>query len=335
MATYKRLTLAQRYLIQTLVHQHQTQKQIAQQVGVTQSTVSRELTKHGQYHPKRTYDGTYDAQQAQQRAGQAKKRTPYKLKGPLLNTVLARLRDRLSPEQICGELERVTAKRVLHHETVYRYIYRHQAMGRKQPVEHEILTQYLRIRHRKRYKKRGQPTQRQRILNRVSIEERPAIVETNTELGHWEADTVIGKGHAGVLLTLVERCTKFVLIVKLKSKNALALAKEAVKALSRSKLPVKTITFDNGLEFVCHEYIARQLKAVTYFAHPYHSWERGLNENTNGLIRQYIPKSCPISIVRPIDVSWIEDQLNQRPRKTLGYLSPAEFAQKQIYALRM
>ena len=116
---------------------------------------------------------------------------------------------------------------------------------------------------------------------------------------------------------------------------AVALAKEAVKALPRSKLPVKTITFDNGLEFACHEHIARQLKAVTYFAHPYHSWERGLNENTNGLIRQYIPKSCPISIVRPSDVSWIEDQLNQRPRKTLGYLSPAEFAQKQIYALQM
>ena len=139
---------------------------------------------------------------------------------------------------------------------------------------------------------------------------------------------------------MVERCTKFVLIVKLKSKNALALAKEAVKALARSKLPVKTITFDNGLEFACHGHIARQLKAVTYFAHPYHSCdppmrERGLNENTNGLIRQYIPKSCPISIVRPGDVSWIEDQLNQRPRKTLGYLSPAEFAQNKLYALQM
>lgn len=146
-----------RDLIQTLVHQHQTQKQIAQQVGVTQSTVSRELAKHGQHHPKRAYD----AQQAQQRAGRAKKRMPYKLKGPLLTTVLARLRDRLSPEQICGELERKTTKRVLHHETVYRYIYRHQAIDGKQPTGHEILTQYLRIRHRKRYKKRGQPTRRQ------------------------------------------------------------------------------------------------------------------------------------------------------------------------------
>lgn len=331
MATYKRLTLAQRYLIQTLVHQHQTQKQIAQQVGVTQSTVSRELAKHGQHHPKRTYD----AQLSQHRAGRAKKRTPYKLKGSLLTTVLARLRDRLSPEQICGELERKITKRVLHHETVYRYIYRHQAMGRKKTADHESLTQYLRIRHRKRYKKRGQLARRQLIPNRVSIDQRPAIVETNTELGHWEADTVIGKGHEGVLLTLVERVSKYVLIVKLASKNALALAKACIKALPQSGLPIKTITFDNGLEFARHELIGSQLEAATYFAHPYHSWERGLNENTNGLIRQYIPKDCAISIVRPSDVSWIQDQLNQRPRKTLGYLSPAEFAQNRLYALQM
>lgn len=143
-----------------------------------------------------------------------------------------------------------------------------------------------------------------------------------------------------MLLTLVERLTKFVLIVKLASKNARALAKAAIKALRRSGLPVKTITFDNGLEFVCHELIGSQLGAATYFAHPYHSCgppvrERGLNENTNGLIRQYIPKSCPIRIVWPSDVSWIEEQLNQRPRKTLGYLSPAEVAQNELYALQM
>ena len=336
MATYKRLTLAQRYLIQTLHQQGQTQHQIAQQAGVNQATISRELARNAH----RPAQQPYQAEQAQKRAATAKARTPYKLKGDLRALVISRLRDRLSPEQICGELERLRAKKVLHHETIYRYIYRDKKLTNRQCTDHEVLTEYLRVRHRKHYKKRGEPAKRQLIPNRVSIDHRPAIVETNTELGHWEADTVIGKGHDGVLLTapadrLVERCTKFVLIVKLKSKNALALAKEAVRALPRSKLPVKTITFDNGLEFACHEHIARQLKAVTYFAHPYCSWERGLNENTNGLIRQYIPKSCPISIVRPSDVSWIEDQLNQRPRKTLGYLSPAEFAQNKLYALQM
>ncbi|GAB3228122.1 IS30 family transposase [Spirosoma arcticum] len=331
MATYKRLTLQQRYLIETLYKQKKTQIDMAQQVGVSQSTVSRELANYRQQQPRQPYH----AQQAQQRAAIAKKRTSYKLKGPLLDTVIARLRNRLSPEQICGELYRVAARQVLHHETVYRYIYRHQAVGTKQLSEHEVLTQYLRIRHRKRYKDRSKPVKRQRIPNRVSIDLRPPIVETNTELGHWEADTVIGKGYDGVLLTLVERRTKYVLMVKLRSKHARALALAAVKALRRSGLPVRTITFDNGLEFACHEYIGSQLGAATYFAHPYHSWERGLNENTNGLIRQYIPKACPISIVRTTDVSWIQDQLNQRPRKTLGYLSPAEFAQNEFYALQM
>lgn len=169
----------------------------------------------------------------------------------------------------------------------------------------------------------------------MSIDQRPPVVETNTEVGHWEADTIIGKGHKGALLTLVERRTKYVLIVKLASKQAGALAAAATKVLRRSSLPVKTITFDNGLEFAHHESIGRALEAATYFAHPYHSWERGLNENTNGLIRQYIPKDCPISIVQPTDVSWIEDQLNQRPRKSLGYLSPAEFARNELYALQM
>ncbi len=331
MTTYKRLTLAQRYLIQTLNQQGKSQHQIAQQVGVSQPTISRELARNRRQQPQKIYQ----AEQAQQRATTAKARTPYKLKDDLLTRVMNRLRDWLSPEQICGELAKLRSETTLHHETIYRYIYRDQKITNRQDTDHELLTDYLRIRHRKHYKKRGKPAKRELIPNRVSIDHRPAIVETNTELGHWEADTVIGKGHDGVLLTLVERCTKFVLIVKLKSKNALALAKEAVKALPRSKLPVKTITFDNGLEFACHEHIARQLKAVTYFAHPYHSWERGLNENTNGLIRQYIPKSCPISIVRASDVSWIEDQLNQRPRKTLGYLSPAEFAQNKLYALQM
>jgi|GEM_PF-7002928 len=145
--------------------------------------------------------------------------------------VINQLRDRLSPEQICGELERLRAKKVLHHETTYRHIYRDQKLTNRQDADHELRIGYLRIPHRNHYKKRGKPVKRERIPNRVSIDHRPPIVETNTELGHSEADTVIGKGHEGLLLTLVERCTKFVLIVKLKSQNALALAKEAVKAL--------------------------------------------------------------------------------------------------------
>jgi IS30 family transposase len=331
MTTYKRLTLAQRYQIQTLHHQQHGQEYIAQQVGVSQSTICRELANYKSQHPQ----PAYQAQAAQRRASEARQRTPYKLKGELFDTVLQRIRDRLSPEQICGELERNTAQRQLHHETIYRYIYRHKQSVASQLNGHEELTQYLRIRHRKKYKDRSKPAKRELIPNRVSIDLRPLIVKANTQVGHWEADTVIGKGHDGVLLTLVERCTKYVLIVKLGSKHARALAQAAVKALRKCGLPIKTITFDNGLEFACHEYIGQQLGATTYFAHPYHSWERGLNENTNGLIRQYIPKSCRISIIRPVDVSWIQDQLNNRPRKTLGYRSPAACARNELYALEM
>jgi len=282
MADYKRLTLQQRYLIQTLHQQQHGQEDMAKQVGVSQSTICRELARHNRQNPQQDYQ----APTAQQRASEALQRTPYKLKGELFDTVLKRIRDRLSPEQVCGELEQKTAQRQLHHETIYRYIYRHKQCPTAQPVVHEVLTQYLRIRHRKKYKDRSKPAKRELIPNRVSIDLRPAIVMTNTEVGHWEADTVIGKGHDGVLLTLVERCTKYVLIVKLGSKHARTLAQAAVKALRKCGLPVKTITFDNGLEFACHEHIAQQLQAATYFAHPYHSCgppmrERGLNENTN------------------------------------------------------
>ena len=193
---------------------------------------------------------------------------------------------------------------------------------------------FLRIRHKKRYKKRGQPEKRGSIPNRVGIEERPAIVETNTEVGHWEGDTVIGANHEGVLLTLVERVTKYTLIVKLPSKHAHYLANKLIACLLRCLLPVRSITFDNGREFSDHQRISQDLKAPVYFARPYHSWERGLNENTNGLIRQYIPKYCQISIVKPGDVSWIQDQLNHRPRKTLGFLTPIQYAQKQGIALQ-
>ena len=130
---------------------------MAQQIGVSQATISRELAKHHQQQPKQPYD----AQQAQQRAGAANKRTLYKLKGPLLTIVIGRLRDRLSPEQICGELQRTASADRLHHETIYRYIYRHTALVDRQPADQELLTQYLRIRHRKRYKKRGKPLKRQ------------------------------------------------------------------------------------------------------------------------------------------------------------------------------
>jgi IS30 family transposase len=223
------------------------------------------------------------------------------MKGALKDTVLSRIRDRYSPEQISGTLALENGCAVISHETIYRYIYK------SKNIDHEPLSQYLRVRYRKKYKKRGQDQKRESIPNRVGIAERPAVVDANTELGHWEGDTVIGANHDGVLLTLVERVSKFTIIEKLPSKNAKSISKSLISRMKKCNLPVKTITFDNEKErsaarFSEHQKISKGLHANIYFANPYHSWERGLNENTNGLIRQYIPKSCPISIVKKSDV---------------------------------
>ena len=321
MAHYAQLTLQQRYQIQALNQQPITQKQIAKQLGVDPATISRELARNRN-------GGAYQASIAQDRTGRLRQRTPYKLKGSLKEEVLKRLRERFSPEQISGVLALEKGGKVISHEAIYQFIYRHK------PLEGQLLTSYLRIRHKKKYKKRGTLEKRGSIPNRVGIEDRPAIVETNTEVGHWEGDTVIGADHDGVLLTLVERVTKYTIIVKLPSKHARYLANKLIMCLLRCILPVRSITFDNGKEFTDHQRISRLLKVPIYFARPYHSWERGLNENTNGLIRQYIPKTCRISIVKPSDVHWIQHQLNHRPRKTLGFLTPIQFAQKQGIALQ-
>lgn len=324
MAHYAQLTLEQRYLIQCLTQQKIPQKTIAHQVGVNPSTVSRELARYKIAHPLRPYM----AAQAQTLRRPTINRRAYKLNGPLEEQVLTRLRQRFSPEQISGVLALEAGRKVISHEAIYSYIYRGQTTDNKE------LMSLLRIRHKKGYKKRGVPQKRGQIPHRVGIEERPPIVETNTEIGHWEGDTVIGADHDGVLLTLVERVTKYTIIVKLPSKHAIFLATRLIAVLLKCPLPVRSITFDNGKEFVDHQRMSRLLKTSIYFARPYHSWERGLNENTNGLIREYIPKGCRISPIRPKDVHWIQDQLNHRPRKTLGFLSPIQFALKQGIALQ-
>jgi transposase, IS30 family len=287
MPTYKRLTLEQRYTIQTLHQQSHDQTYIARIVGVSQATISRELARFQAAYPQQTYQ----AAGAQQRATQQQKQQPHKLKGTLLDWLQQRLRDRWSPEQICGVLAQPvpppgTPTGSLHHETIYRHIYRQSHPSTRKPTDCEPLIQYLRIRHTKKYKDRGQPARRSPIPNRVGIEQRPAIVETNTEVGHLEGDLIVGKGQQGYLLTLVERVTKVVFIVKLATKTAREVSRAAARVLWKSGFPLKSITFDNGTEFADHAYLSNQLGIAVYFARPYHSCgpplrERGLSENTN------------------------------------------------------
>ena len=159
------------------------------------------------------------------------------------------------------------------------------------------------------------------------------IVDKKTRIGDWEGDTVIGKNHKGALVTLVDRVSKVTLIAKVSSKEADGVTDATIKMLGPYANFVRTITFDNGKEFSGHEIIAKRLAAKVYFAHPYSSWERGLNENTNGLIRQYVPKGSSFDALTHDDVHRVSIRLNNRPRKSLGYLTPNEFLFKRTGVL--
>ncbi|CDG19507.1 transposase (fragment) [Xenorhabdus doucetiae] len=215
-----------------------------------------------------------------------------------------------------GYLKR-EAKISLHHETIYRLIYKDKINGGD-------LWQHLRI-AKKPYRKRyGSHEHRGKIKNRVSIDNRPKIVDKKQRIGDWEGDTIVGKDRKSALLTLVERKSLFTIIIKLEDKTAEGVAKAATRHLSMIKHKVKTITFDNGLEFAEHERIGKNLETKIYFAHPYSPWERGINENINGLIRDYFPKGTDFNKVSEREVNLVANRLNNRPRKTRDYKTPNE-----------
>jgi len=222
-----------------------------------------------------------------------------------------------SPEQIAGRFK--LAGNSISHETIYRHIWKDKSSGG---------SLYKHLRHSgKKYNKRSSVAAgRGHIPNRVDIDERPKIVEQKTRIGDWEGDTIIGAKHQGAIVSLVDRCSKFTVLKKIDRKTAKAFTKAAVEKLGGLSLLllVITITLDNGKEFADHVTIADKLGAKVYFAKPYHAWERGLNEHTNGLIRQYLPKSTDFTQVSDEMVQEIEDKLNNRPRKILGYKTPME-----------
>jgi len=237
----------------------------------------------------------------------------------LRDRIVKGIKEGWSPEQVSGYLKLEGA--LISHESVYKIIREDKAAGGKL---------YKDLRHRgKRYKKRlnGKKAGRGCIPGRVDISERPEIVEKKIRIGDWESDTIIGAKNQGVILSTVDRYSKFVLLKNLGQKYAGGVV-EAFDEMMKG-LIVHTMTFDNGKEFAGHEKIASILNASCYFARPYHSWERGLNEHTNGLVRQYIPKSRNLNEVTDEELALIEARLNHRPRKVLGYKTPYEvFYQK-------
>lgn len=228
-----------------------------------------------------------------------------------------------SPEQISGR-RALEGQETVSHEWLYQRIYQNKAAGGN-------LYKHLRS-QKKRKKRYGTNSLREALTNQVSIEECPAAAAEKSRLGDWEVDSVIGKAHQGAIVTMVERKTKLLPMEKIDHKTGV-LTKAAI-CRSLRHLEVKTITSDNGKEFALHQEISQILAADFYFCHPYCSWERGINENTNGLVRQYFPKQMKFATITDRDIKLAEDKLNNRPRKTLGYQTPNEVYFKEREQLR-
>ena len=311
MGQYTQLTQEQRYHIYAFMKAGFSKTNIASEIGVHKSTVSWEMKRNqGKkgYRPKQAHCMAFE------RRTEAHKCVKLTLLAiALINECI---RQDFSPEQISGFLSRMHYLRISH-ETIYQHILNDKTKG-------GTLYRHLRLSHKKRRKRYGSHDRRGQIQGRVSIDERPAIVDARERIGDWEIDTIIGKKHKRALLSLVERKSKFTLIRKLPKKRADLVAEAAIDLLNPYKEKVCTITSDNGQEFAHHESIKEQLKTTVYFAHPYHAWERGLCENTNGLIRQYFPKGLRFDFVTDTQVQMVMNRLNNRPRKTLGYKTPNE-----------
>ena len=309
MRRYTQLTREQRYQIYALKKAGHSQNKIALLVEVHKSTISRELKRNtGQrgYRPKQ-------AHWFSQRRDKAKHHKRIELETWLL--IESRLKLLWSPEQISGWLRR-TGQPTVSHERIYQYLLADKDNGG---------CLYKNLRCQKQRKKRyGVPSRQGQLPDRRSIETRPAIVEHRSRIGDWELDTVIGKGHKQAIVSLTERKARLALIAKVERKTADQVATAIIDLLKPHAAQVHTMTSDNGREFARHKVIAEALDADFYFARPYASWERGTNENMNGLIRQFFPKHCDFRTVTNEEIQVAMEQLNNRPRKCLGYRTPNE-----------
>ena len=309
---YKQLTMAQRYQIEALLKEGLSQQVIAENIGVHRSTVWRELKRN------RLKDGDYNASSA---AISARLRYQYKSKNRRVTKahityIRKHVQEGWSPEQISGRMV-VDGLACVSHETIYQYIYSEQAKGGK-------LYLHLRHKHKKYTRRSAGYRSRGQIKHRVSIDERPLIVEAKSRVGDWEVDTVIGKHHHQGIVTLVDRHSKFTLMKKVPSKHAEPVKQAIIDLLKPVKDHTLTITSDNGKEFAYHQEVSSALDTKFYFAHPYQSWQRGLNEHTNGLIREYFPKKTAFQDITDRQIVDVQNRLNNRPRKVLGYKTPAE-----------
>ncbi len=298
---YTHLSQFERYQISTMLRLNCRITQIAQHLERHESTIRREILRN-------SGESGYGALQAHVMSSVRSigSRNATRVPSILWPRVEAFLSVQHSPEQISAYLP-------ISHESIYQHIYRDRSLR---------LRSYLRCQKKKRRCYAGNRLASTPIGNRRGIELRPASVELRARIGHWEVDTIIGKGHKGVIVTLVERKSGFTLLKLLPNKTAEVVSAAMIELLMPLKHMVSTITSDNGCEFAMHEAVDAALACTSYFARPYASWQRGTNENTNGLVRQYVPKSRAFNTVSHQEIEMIQNRLNHRPRKRLGFNTP-------------
>jgi len=309
MRKYQQLTLENRYGISAYLKAGYKRSAIARELGVSPSTVKRELDRNSGlkgYSPKQAHEKSI------YRRTNAKKHKTFTAEIQELAEHYIGLD--FSPEQTSGLLEK-DHNISISHERLYQHIWADKATGGD-------LYTHLRHSAKKKKKRYGKKDNRGKIPDRISIEQRPDVVDKKQRIGDWEIDTIIGKNHKGALVTIVERVSKFLLMDYVPYKRADLVTATVINLMKPYADKAFTITADNGKEFAAHKTIAKELNLDVYFAHPYHSWERGLNENTNGLIRQYFRKNQPFGDNVKKRVKFVMDRLNNRPRKTLNFYTP-------------
>ena len=302
---YKHLSQAERYQIYALMKAGHDQTQIAKLLDRHKSTISRELIRNTGsrgYRPKQACE--FSAERAQN------SRNAPTVEPWVREEACSLVRMQWSPEQIAARLP-------ISHETLYQHVYADKAQG-------GVLWKSLRCQKQKRKRYAGGRDRRGQIPHRRPLSDRPVHIELRKQVGHWECDTVIGANHKGAIVTMVERKSGFSVIVKVSQKTSELVSRAIIEGLRPYMVRVITLTYDNGKEFAGHIQIDQALNSTSYFARPFASWERGSNENFNGLLRQYVPKKRSLNTVTEDEITMIQNRLNNRPRKRLGFKTPAE-----------
>ena len=325
---YRRLSLQDRVTIETLLAENKSRSYIAQKLGRNRSTITNEL-KDWLVNKKDIYKADLAhfcaLEKNRTKRPEDKINVHFKLKIFIYRGLLSGT----SPELIAGQMKLIYPNdpiMSISYESIYKHIYRHRqtSLGRK-------LIKLLPYHHHKRKPRRKLISDRVRIKDQISIDQRPAHIENRLEAGHLEGDLMIGAGQKSAIATIVDRKTRFVLIIKVDNRKSITVTREfAHYLLKHPQYLRKTMTYDNGLEMANHKWLTKKTGMDIYFAHPYSSWERGTNENTNGLIRRFLPKGTDFNKISAEQLKEIENNLNNRPRKVLGFKTPNQMRELEL-----